>query len=242
MNCGYIVSKEYTIMFRCHTNSISSGFVSRDMLGNNPLRREFDVFWKTSLADKEVSNTAAVCKITRDKGETILTRIFFETAADGPRAEDRLVEWLPDEPFWQDADEINIKIYLSYSPQGATSEGIVNFLHDLEAQGIEVNMTIRFASLYRVGTEDEATENKDGLRLLHNNKVKVDVVRECDWVYLMDVLKNRQAQKQHGRRSVIVRQELTKIFTDPRDEETSTDQVTADSETMTEKVGYDVRL
>ncbi|XP_067663830.1 uncharacterized protein [Haliotis asinina] len=207
-------------------NSYSSGFVSKDTPCDSPLRREFDVFWKTSLAEEEVSNTAAVCKITRDKGETTLTRIFYETAADGPRAEDRLVEWLPDEPFWQDADEINIKIFLSYSPQGATSEGLVNFLHDLEAQGMEVNMTLRFARLFRVGIEDEAIENRDGLRLLHNSKVKVDVVRECDWLYLMDVLKNREAQKQHDRRSRLVKQELTKIFTDPHDEQTSTDNVT----------------
>ncbi len=99
-------------------------------------------------------------------------------------------------------------------------------------------MMIRFVRLYKTALGDEeAEENRRGLRLLQRSGVIVDVVRECDWLFLMNVLSNTEGRGQQGQTAERVKQELEKIFQDPKNQDTNTPSVvTAHASTMTDEV------
>ncbi len=86
------------------------------------------------------------------------------------------------------AREINIEMIQNYSPCNDQANGeycareIVDYKNDMLRQGKEIEISITFANFYRTvydgNDAHRAEENRNGLRLLHANRVQLRLLHE----------------------------------------------------------------
>ena len=127
------------------------------------LRKEFHSFWNAGLqAQDYVDQSAIVCFLDLDQEEITLTRVFYRTPDEGSeRAEDVMIDWFYEEQLAQRADNIDIRIYMNYSPLRLTVDGLITVLDNLKEMGKDVKVTLKFVELYMtclLYTSDAADE------------------------------------------------------------------------------------
>ncbi|XP_041373114.1 uncharacterized protein LOC121386316 [Gigantopelta aegis] len=201
-----------------------------------PLRKEFYVFWNSGLTEGGyVDGSAVVCALIMDKGETTVTRIFSSGADDMVLADEHLIEWLTEHPLVLEAEDIEMRIHLNYSPQYATAQALVNLVTSLQRQCKEIQVTMKFVQLYKTENDEDADENRRGLRTLRQSGFKLDVFDEADWFYLAETLADKSSRKTQSKNAVKAKKKLKEIFTDTRDAGSVTECVkTSETNTMTD--------
>lgn len=200
--------------------------VFRDDL--NVLRKEFHTFWEAGLHGRDyINRTAIVCYLDLDEDKVTLTRVFYrgpDVCSSQERAEDLMIDWFTEEQLIQVADTVEINLYMSYSPQRLTVDGLVSVVDNLKAMGKEVKISLKFVELYKcMPGEDESEENREGLRILKNYGIRMDVLKGKDWLFLLQTLTKKSAKKRQNALNNDTRFRLKEVLQDPRDEETSTD-------------------
>lgn len=205
------------------------------------LRKEFHAFWKAGLRGKNyLDESTIVCYLCLDQEEISLTRIFYCRADEGEeRAEDLMIDWFHEDLLIQKATSIEVSLYMNYSPLRLTVDGLITVFNNLKEMGKKVRVSLKFVELYKTDPEEEdAEENREGLQALEKYGVKIDVVKERDWVYLMQTLTLRSAKKQQVEKNLAARQRLQRVLRDPHDEQTDTqemDMVEADVMSILQK-------
>ncbi|KAL8570479.1 hypothetical protein ACOMHN_034514 [Nucella lapillus] len=192
------------------------------------LRKEFHAFWKAGLQGKDyLDQSSIVCYLCLDQEEMSLTRIFYCAADDGSeRAEDLMIDWFQEDLLIQRADSIEVSLYMNYSPLRLTVDGLITVFDNLKEMGKKVRVSLKFVELYKTDPEEEdAEENREGLRALESYGIKLDVVKERDWVYLMQTLTQRSTKKKQVEKNMAARQRLLQVLRDPHDEGTETQDI-----------------
>ncbi|XP_076469859.1 uncharacterized protein LOC143300186 [Babylonia areolata] len=192
------------------------------------LRKEFHAFWHAGLRGQDyLDQSAIVCYLDLDQEEITLTRIFYCAASDGEeRAEDLMIDWFQEDLLIQKAKHIEVNIYMNYSPLKLTVDGLITVFNNLKEMGKKVRVVVKFVELYKTESgEEDAEENREGLRNLEKYAVKVDVVKERDWVYLMQTLTQNSAKKQQVEKNTATRQRLLRVLRDPQDKHTNTQKM-----------------
>lgn len=203
------------------------------------LRKEFHAFWNAGLRGRDyLDQSAIVCFLDLDQEEVTLTRIFYRTPDDegSERAEDLMIDWFYEEQLVQRADTIDIRLYMNYSPLRLTVDGLLTVFDNLKETGKEVKVMLKFVELYMAGEgEEDAEENRGGLRALQAYGVEVDIMKGRDWLFLVQTLTQRAGKKRQGESNSATRACLLRILKDPRDAQTGTEspEVT-EAETMTD--------
>ena len=221
-----------SLVLQLQTINCQTGMTSE----RRPLRKEFYTFWNSGFRDDDyVEGSAVICVLAMDKGETTVTRIFFSGADDIVPADENLMEWLTEHPLVLEADEIEMKIYFNYSPQFATGQAIINLVKSLQIQGKDIHVNIKFVQLYKTENDEDAEENRAGLRKLRQCGFKLDVFREADWFYLAETLADKASRTEQSSNGVRTKERLIQIFNDSKEAASATEMVkTSEIETMTE--------
>lgn len=167
-------------------------------------REEFYVLWYTGIKqDVYRDQSVVVCSVNIDEGNTTLLQIFNAGAKDVQRAEDQLLEWITDDPYIHSSDKIDVEIIMNYSPLYAFSKAFAELKETLVEQGKEVLIEIKMVRMYQVdGADEDAEENREGLKLLKQVGIHMNSVGGKDWQYLREVLrevKGLQEQDQNTR-------------------------------------------
>ncbi|KAK7105672.1 uncharacterized protein [Littorina saxatilis] len=201
--------------------------------------KEFQAFWKAGLQGRDyLEESAVVCYLDLDLENTTLTRVFYRSPEQGSeRAEDDMIDWFYEEQLIQKFDIIDVKLYMNYSPLRLTVDGLQKVANNLKDMGKEVKMTLKFVELYQTGDDEEdAEENREGLRDLEKYGVLVDVVEARDWMVLLQTLTQKAAKKKQAEVNEVSRDHLRHILKDPRHQETSTDSfyMTSEAASMTD--------
>ncbi|KAL3886673.1 hypothetical protein ACJMK2_026653 [Sinanodonta woodiana] len=177
-------------------------------------KKEFYILWFTGINEDFPQETVAVCSIDIDDGSTSLIRVFHSEADDVQRAEDKLLEWLSDDPYINSSSKMDIEIFLNHSPTASFSHAFVGLKDVFDDQEKDVTIFIRIVRVSNVDDEDsiESMENREGLCLLNENNITLSPVSGKDWTYLREVLRENRGLRVQNETSVLTRTKLANIL------------------------------
>lgn len=199
------------------------------------LRKEFYAFWNAGMrAHNFLSESASVCFLTLDE-EMTLTRVFYGVS-ENARAEDHMIDWFYEEAIIQNASSVEINLFMNYSPLKLTVDGLITVFRNLKETGKELKIHLKFVELYNTSQGDEdAEENCEGLRLLEQFGVKIDVLKGRDWLFLVQTLTRKGGRRKLAEAREVTLKRLREILKNPRDAEVNTEcQEMTQAEMMTD--------
>lgn len=176
-------------------------------------RKEFYVLWNCGKLGNKIEDTVLVCIVTLDEGDTTIIRIFDSEAGEDTRAEDKLLEWLPNDPNVCDSNLINIEILTSHSPRFSFSKSFSEMKLAIEDQQKEVHVDFKIVHMYNVlRGEEEADENKNGIREMAAAHIRLGSVSGQDWQYLRQILRHKKGIDEREKTNRKVRKTLKRIL------------------------------
>jgi hypothetical protein len=87
-----------------------------------------------------------------------------------------------------------------------------------------VKASLKFVQLYQTEDgEEDADENREGLRMLQKYGVRLDVMKGRDWQFLLQTLTRKSAKKRQNACNMKTRERLRELLQNPRSVMTNTD-------------------
>lgn len=175
---------------------------------------EFYILWNTGIAEDNVPMaTVAVCVITVDDGDAILIHVFSSTDSEVQKAEDKLLDWICDDPYVNSGGKLDIEIYMNHSPMVTFSTAFAGLLRSLENREKLVRVEIKVVRISNVDEDDpDADDNCFGLQELHSMGVEISPVTGKDWQYLREILREMDGLRRQERRCRMTRRKLAEIL------------------------------
>ena len=175
---------------------------------------EFYILWNTGITDEDVPMaTAAVCSITIDDGDAILIHVFNSAEDEVEKAEDKLLDWISDDPYVNSGAKLDIEIFMNHSPLGTFSAAFAQLLRSFENREKLVRVEIKLVRISNVDSDDpDADENRFGLQELHSMGVELNPVTGKDWQYLREILREMDGLRRQEKQSIITRKKIAEIL------------------------------
>lgn len=177
---------------------------------------EFYILWNTGIAerDEEVPMaTVAVCNITVDDGDAVLIRVFNSSEIEVQKAEDKLLDWISDDPYVNSGAKLDIEIFMNHSPMVTFSTAFAGLLRALENREKKVRVEIKMVRISNVDEgEPDADDNCFGLQELHSMGVELSPVTGKDWQYLREILREMGGLRRQERQCRKTRKRLLDIL------------------------------
>ena len=175
---------------------------------------EFYILWNTGITDEDVPMaTAAVCSITIDDGDAILIHVFNSAEDEVEKAEDKLLDWISDDPYVNSGAKLDIEIFMNHSPLATFSAAFAQLLRSFENREKLVRVEIKLVRISNVDSDDpDADENRFGLQELHSMGVELNPVTGKDWQYLREILREMDGLRRQEKQSIITRKKIAEIL------------------------------
>lgn len=176
---------------------------------------EFYILWNTGIAEKDDEvpmATVAVCNVTVDDGDAILIHVFNSGENEVQKAEDKLLDWISDDPYVNSGAKLDIEIFMNHSPMVTFSTAFAGLLRSLENREKKVRVEIKMVRISNVdGDDPDAEDNCFGLQDLHSMGVELSPVTGKDWQYLREILREMDGLRRQERRCRKTRKKLAEI-------------------------------
>lgn len=177
---------------------------------------EFYILWNTGIAERDEDvpmATVAVCNITVDDGDAILIHVFNSAESEVQKAEDKLLDWISDDPYVNSGAKLDIEIFMNHSPMVTFSSAFAGLLRSLENREKKVRVEIKMVRISSVDEgEPDADDNCYGLQELHSMGVELSPVTGKDWQYLREVLREMGGLRLQEKQSRKTRKKLLDIL------------------------------
>lgn len=175
---------------------------------------EFYILWNTGIAEDNVPMaTVAVCVITVDDGDAILIHVFNSADSEVQKAEDKLLDWISDDPYVNSGAKLDIEIFMNHSPMVTFSTAFAGLLRSLRNREKLVRVEIKIVRVTNVDNDDpDAADNCYGLQELHSIGVELSPVTGKDWQYLREILREMDGLRRQERRCRMTRRTLAEII------------------------------